>query len=72
LAEVNVSCLTQITKFNTMSRSSEDETQKLSGRSSPDIELSVTDNEQKRGLLSDATKGLGDEAYENRSIMDAA
>jgi hypothetical protein len=55
-----------------MSRSSEDETQKLSGRSSPDIELSVTDNEQKRGLLSDATKGLGDEAYENRSLRSRA
>jgi FtsP/CotA-like multicopper oxidase with cupredoxin domain len=55
-----------------MSRSSEDETQKLSRRSSLDIELSVTDNEQKRGLLSDATKDLGNEAYENRGLRSRA
>lgn len=44
-----------------MSRSSEDETQRMSGRSSLDIELSTTGDEQEKGLLDDFPKNLQDE-----------
>jgi FtsP/CotA-like multicopper oxidase with cupredoxin domain len=55
-----------------MSRASEDDIQEVSGRSSLDIELSVTENEQKRSLLNDFAKNPQDEAYENRSPRSRA